>query len=660
MTAERFGRGAALLSLRATLVLGMCLGGFRLPAAAIPAAEKLLPQDTLLLLESPNFAALSESARKLPEYLLWQDSAMRPFREKFLARWNEEFVRPLERELGLEFDNYHGLLQGQLTLALVPRDDDALGLLLLLDTRNKSGQLRKNLAELRKKWFETGKTLRNEKIRDVDFTIVTLSTNDVPKTIRKFFPPSSEVQEVGDDTETLKPAPRSQLVFGQFDSLLIVANSTRTAEQLMVRLAGGSLPCLADLAAYQQNHLACFRDAPLYLWINAKALLDNLFGGSAPKDNPAAPNPFDIKPEKVLNALGISALKTLALSARPSNDGLELQLLLAVPETGRQGIFKVLAGNPKDSRPPAFVPGDVVKFRRWRLDGKKTWAALEKIVNDISPQWLTSINFLLDTADLAAKEKDPGFNIRKNLIGNLGDDLITFQSAPRHSDAADLQPGSSLFLLGSPDPEQLAAAFKSILVYFTQQAGAAPEEREFLGRKIYTVSLAPMPLPVGSSANRRGPVMLSYAASGGYVAFSSDAGVLEEFLRSSGSQRKSLGEAAGLAEAAARVLGPGSSLFGYEDHVQSARAAFELLKQSPGSTPKPVAVTSASLIPGSLPVAGARQTFAGLMDFSLLPSFERIARYFSFSVYGGSTSVDGLTFKMFVPTPPLLRATESR
>jgi hypothetical protein len=44
------------------------------------------------------------------------------------------------------------------------------------------------------------------------------------------------------------------------------------------------------------------------------------------------------------------------------------------------------------------------------------------------------------------------------------------------------------------------------------------------------------------------------------------------------------------------------------------------------------------------------------MDFSLLPSFDKLAKYFTFSVYGGTTTVDGLSYRFFAPVPPSLRA----
>ncbi|HEY2329974.1 MAG TPA: hypothetical protein VGI63_09210, partial [Verrucomicrobiae bacterium] len=42
-------------------------------------------------------------------------------------------------------------------------------------------------------------------------------------------------------------------------------------------------------------------------------------------------------------------------------------------------------------------------------------------------------------------------------------------------------------------------------------------------------------------------------------------------------------------------------------------------------------------------------------DFSLLPDFEPLAKYFYLSVCGSSTTADGLTLKVFSPRPPLLK-----
>jgi hypothetical protein len=73
-----------------------------------------------------------------------------------------------------------------------------------------------------------------------------------------------------------------------------------------------------------------------------------------------------------------------------------------------------------------------------------------------------------------------------------------------------------------------------------------------------------------------------------------------------------------------------------------------------GAAPSPGA--AANLLPSGLNVPATMQSFKDLMDFSLLPPFDSIAKYFHFNVYGESASVDGLTFKWFEPVPPGLKS----
>jgi hypothetical protein len=630
----------------------------------VPAAEKLLPDDTLVLVTAPDFSKLKQACQRLPQVQCWQDPAMRPFREKFMDNWQTEFVQPLETELGLKFKSYFDLLQGQVTFAVTKNGwggdpGQEPGLLLLIDTKDQAGLLRKNLAELRKKWTAAGRPLRTEKVRDVEFSIYSLSTNDVPKTWQKFFPKSPEVQELGDDKQASKPAPKTELVVGQVESLLIVGNALSAVEKVVAHLNGSSLPALADVDAYQADHQALFRDAPFYAWVNAKSFVDLLLKEAAQKkDNPDAPNPFDLKPEKVITALGLGSLKTVALTLQDAPEGESIQVFFAVPDSTRQGLFKILAGEPQETVAPAFVPADAVKFQRWRLDAQKSWATVQTMLSDISPQAVSALNFMLDSADANAKDKDPSFDIRKNLIGNLGNDIVSYEKAPRSGGGSDGS-GPSLFLLGSPNPEQLAASLKSILV-FVEQAGSAPAERDFLGRKIYTVRVGGMGMPMSGGAGGVPATSLSYAGSSRYLAVSTDIALLEEYLRSSENPPKPLRETPGLADAMQKVTGPGTSLFGYENDTETTRAMFEQLRKQPASTNNGSANISVNVSTSGVGLTGPASIFKQWADFSLLPPFDAVAKYFYFSVYGGSATTTGLTLKIFDPLPPALRGTEAR
>src|SRR5439155_9920457 len=196
------------------------------------------------------------------------------------------------------------------------------------------------------------------------------------------------------------------------------------------------------------------------------------------------------------------------------------------------------------------------------------------------------------------------------------------------STATDSKSPPSLFLLGSKNPEQLAAALKSIFAFVNPQAGA-PKEREFLGRKIVSVPVPALPLPMAEPSKPGTPRLLSYASSGGYLAMSTEPSMLEEYLRSSESQGKALRETPGLTEATQKVGGKGTGLFGYENQAETVRAQFEMLRKSSGSG------TNASpfnLLPGILGMSSPEKNFKDWMDFSLLPAFDKLAKYFYFTV----------------------------
>jgi hypothetical protein len=644
-------------------LFGLCCNAQHGGAAAVPAPERLLPEDTLAVVTAPDFTRFKQMCLRLPEIGLWNDEAMRPFRDKFAWKRRQELVEPLERELKASLETVAGLPQGQLTFALTQNGwhgqaSQAPGWLVLVDCKDHRDQLGAILAALQKQWVEAGKSIRTVRIRDFEFSIVPVTTNDLPKALSRFLPRPLEYQELGAENESRRSGAQAQLVIGQADSLLIAGDSAKAVEKVVLRLAGGALPVLGDQAAYGADHQACFRNAPAYAWVNAKALLDLLCRQWAEKkENPETPRPVEEIPlDKLAAACGLTGLKTVALSLEDSNEGLLFRAFLGAPETARRGLLRILAGQAKESSPPPFVPANTVKFQRWRLDGPKVWTTVEQILAELSPQALDGLNYIFEAASARMREQEPGYDLKRALIGNLGDDFIRYEKAPRGLTPAQLRSPPALYLLGSPNPDQLAGALQALFVILPNADSAT--EREFLGRKIRSVPLPstpPLPLP-GSSFRPLGPAMLHYAASRVYVALSSDASLLEEYLRSSENQGKTLRETPGLAEAAQKVTGPGTEWFGYENRLETMRAALEALSADAGSSAS--SPGEASPLPALLGMAPPQQSPRDWADVSLLPPVDKVGKYFHFIVYGGSASVDGLAYKLFVPTPPALAHTQ--
>jgi hypothetical protein len=615
--------------------------------AAIPPAENLLPSDTLLLISVPDFSALRAAGKQSPQWLFWNDAAMKPFHDKFMAKWNEQFIAPLERDLGVKFSDFTDLPQGQLTLAVTQNgwtggDSPAPGVLFLLDAKGKSDLLKTNLAALRKKWADAGKPMHSETIRGISFSVVPLSSNDIPATLAGVFPKRQSVQELGKEN---KPPPPGEIVVGQFESLLIVGSSLKAVEPVATRLTGGALPPLGDNALFAADRLAQFRDAPLYYgWFNAKTLFDVLVHITPPEPNPEAPSPVPPIPwDKILGASGLTGLKSASFSYRESHAGAQLDFYISAPEASRQGIFKIIAAAPKDANPPAFVPADTMKFLRWRVDGQKSWVAFEKILSDISPAWLSSLNSAISIANATTQQKDPNFDVRKNLIGNLGDDWISYQKTPAGKTLADLNSAPSLFLFAALNPEQAVLAIKTVASLTSSQENA-PAPRQFSGRTIYTIALP----------SRGAPRSLYCASSGGYAALTRDVSMLETYLRSADSKAKPLRETAGFVDAAQHIGGAGNGLFAYQNQRETMRVTFEGLKN-----------TKLSPVPQSNG-GGFGWTFSGsillplynflvpMADFTLLPDYDQVSKYFYFSVTSGNITADGFSFKVYAPRPPQL------
>jgi hypothetical protein len=238
------------------------------------------------------------------------------------------------------------------------------------------------------------------------------------------------------------------------------------------------------------------------------------------------------------------------------------------------------------------------------------------------------------------KDKDPNFDSARR-CGRSRGRHISHQKAPKGR-PQELNSAPAPFLLGLPNAEKLVLAFKAVTSMLPPplNTGGEIKEREFLGRKIYSLS----PQVEGVDVPTAG---LQFAASGGFLAVSKDAAMLEEYIRSSESPGKALRDRSGLLEAAQKVGGAGTGWFGFSDEALQMRATIEVLRKSEaGSGETPLFPTG----PFDLNQTRLKDWF----DMSLLPESSRIAKYFYMTVHSGSATADGLSFKYFAPRPPEL------
>lgn len=566
---------------------------------------------------------------------------MKPFHDKFTRSLNNSLIGPLEADLGIKLEDFEDLPQGQLTFAITRngwngKDDHSPGMVFLLDAKEKKNLLATNLATLQKKWTDSGKTLRTQAIRGIPFSVVMVSSNDVPDALTNIFRPRPQTQELGKKPAQEKPR---ELVVGQFDSLLIIGNSVEAVDPIVAHLTGSEMPALSDDSAFNADQQAQFHGSPLYYgWFDAREFFGIMAAVPPPQDNPEAPTIIpQMDPNSIINAMGLATVKSVSFSYFETHEGAQANFFISVPASGRHGILKMFAPVPESASPPVFVPLEATKFFRARIDGQQAWQTLQDMLKSMSPTALIGLNAAIDMANANAQQKDPGFDIRKNLFENLGDDFIRYEKAPG-SASADPAGAPSLFLIGVHNSDRAVAAVAT-LMSLTPSEQKAPAPRDFQGHKIYSLPLPGGRMPGAPST----PRYMYCATSEGYVALTPDVSMLESYLRSEANPPKPLSGFPGLIDAAQHVGGTGNGLFGYQNQRELLRSFFKTLNGQ-----------SLNGVGAMNPMLFLPQAFRDSVDFSLLPDYDAVSKYFYFTVYAGSATVNGISLETFAPRPPQL------
>jgi hypothetical protein len=617
------------------------LSGLSDAGAAERPAQQLLPKDTVMLVTVPDAGKALGLLTNSALGRLWRDPAVKAFKDKFNDKLQTAALGPLQRQLGIHFADYQGLARGQMTFAILPVDPaanpgDHYAAVFLLDAGDHAAQLATNLAALKKKWIDAGNALKTEKIRETEFATFMMTSDQL--SVQKLLPSLADTN--GADIALPKPAPEKvALTFGQSGSLLIISQSSQLIEKILARQAGGLLAGLDEQPAFQNDFAARLQGAPFFAWFNARAVLADLAKPQAPPAASGQSPPGDAAAgDGALATLGFAGLTSASVAYRDTPDGLNLQLFVGAPESGRRGLLQVLTTEAKDSGPPPFVPADAVKFSRVRLDLPKSWRLLESTLNKIYPSVTQTFNYFLE---MAGKAKDEKYDLRAELLGNLGDDIINYERNPVNTTLGDLREAPEIYLVGSPSPFKLASAVKVALGLLTTADKIT--DREFLGRRIYSAALPPT----------LGGRTWHFAASGGYVALTSDVAMLEEFLRSSDGDKPGLSQTPGLAEAAQKAGGGMSAgIFAFSNDKESARTLLETLRKETISGPDLLGLLGLEMRMNKISTVEEASQFKDWCDFSLLPPVDALTKYFNYSVWVGGFTPDGFTLNSFTPALP--------
>lgn len=630
-------------------------------AGVLPGPEVYLPADTLAVVTVPDMGRWDAATQGLALRRLWGDPAMKPFRDRLEVSWRTEVLEPLERELGVRVWDCLELVHGQWTFAWIRdgwegRAGQRSSWLMVMDARERGGKLEVMLKGARSRWLASGRGIRRELLQGVAFDVVEVSSGDLAGLFKAgtnavsgaaVSGGTNAVPAVGGVVGT--NGVRSVWI-GQVGSVLVAGSSGRVLDRVLARLGGvgGGEAVLGATADFRGDREVLSGSGVGYGWLHVTPLVamlnrelrerggDGVEGKGEPGMREAV---------KAVDALGLGGVKTAVVVVEADGRGPVGRLYLGVPEAGRKGIFRVLTPEKLDSLPPAFVGVDVLQAVRWRVDLPRVWSTLESALLSISPEFGGVLQM---TFNVLGKDADSGFDFRRQVIPNLGTDLVLVERMDRVGGLRDLGNPPKLLLWGTPKPDLLVRGIRAL-------GSLAPTGGDPLSQKEWTTNGHVLRTMVLESAEGVTNRAVTFGRVGESVAISGSPGVVEAYALSVtngvvgvvGGGRALRTDPAFLA-AVERVRGGDGGLLGYRNAAVSMRLFFDVVRVNPGEVER---VWDQVRVPSRLAGVEGGRPLKEWVDFSLLPPYEAVSKYFGFTVFAGRSTKDGLMWTWHAPTP---------
>ncbi|MEE2714949.1 MAG: hypothetical protein VYD34_02960 [Verrucomicrobiota bacterium] len=583
------------------------------PLWAAMAPETILPVNTFAVATVPDLNRARQFFKADPLVQMWKDPAMVAFTRKIEKAFSENVMQRIRKEAPIQPGEIWKLAQGQVTVALTRKPGQpSPGVILLVDSESKAAELDRGMLQLREALVDNQVEHERLRIEGTDFVHILNSRR-----------------------------PGSGVYLGQSKSLFIAASTEQLATTLVKNHKNPKANALLkDNAAFAVQHKAQFNGAWMYGWLNFSTVLEVVNAEIEKRRDPdAEPNPLMPEPQRVIEALGFTGLKSVGMSGRTDENGTLLEITVAVPEAARRGIFSMMAPPNKDAGPPPFVPADVVSFGRWRHSAAHLWKTFIDTANEITPAAAGAMAFF----QAQVQTENPDFKLKAQLIDTMGDDFIMIEMAPRGEKIQDLLNPPRLYMVNSKNPK---VTLQAIMDLISMVVETPPEEDEIEGRTLYSYHFGNFVDDQETSVHA--------VAVGEYVLFSQNLKTMKQYLDGPKEGAKPLAKLAGLKKAAKKVGGLDGGAFGFENSKLMVRGLFTVLKKNPNLISDTFGGLPQGIDPDTgLPIRG--DWFGKWLDFKMLPEFKQISKYLHYTVVGIKADKQGIRMGLFMPIPPALK-----
>jgi len=587
-----------LLAVTACLLLAATSASAR----ELPKAAKLVPPQTILLVEISDFAQLKSQFEKTTLYRLYTDPAMAAFVANAKQKWQQEVQK-------LDSNN---IFKGFFDAGLVPEGKVALA---LVDVPQADAN--KPPAVVITQW--------GQKIAEVKAAMNKVLEKNAELGGHK--KPGEEFRGVS--VETIVDEQGSEFSYCFANDCFIASVYPELLKFVVAHVQGAGSTTLLDAGDYSSTIGAVGPYHDIDIYVNLSHIISNALAKDASG-----------RVKSTISNLGLDNVSALACAiglARTPGNWYDGKAILKI-DGAKKGICKALQADSAPLDAPRFIPASTYSATFLNLDIIRAVEELINILSSFSPQLAAPLYMPLMPP---TPDGQPPVQLKSGIIDYLGSQIIVAQNADKPY-SKDSAPAQTLVAIGVRDRASLEKNISQI--YNAMVLPSNPEAmRELLGYTVYTVNLAGLPFmprpgnrPMGApAAPTQTPQVpkLAFTITDTHIVFGTEATVERAIRTLAKAEAKSLVSEPWF-RAAKAALPSAVGLATVENRAVSMELLWWMVKQSPDSAAVPAGSSMAFSFAGG-----------GLLDFDLLPEFDMVRKYFGVSVFYGISRPDGFFFE---------------
>ena len=600
-------------------------------AAELPVTAKLVPPETILLMDINNFNQLRGQFEKTNIYRLYEDPAMADFIDNFKTRWQEKKQESKREFLKIIADA--GVMPlGRVAVAVVldeqVKDINEPPILVVTQWGDKIGKVKEAVNKMTRKAIEDGGRRQTEDYRGVEIV-------------------------------TVEKKPPKAVHYCYFDDCLIGSTSPNVLKFVIAQIRGAGSTILADDRDYTATVRAInpASEGRIDLYVNIKQLVKSELA----EDTTG-------KVRAMIDNLGLNNVTSFGCSVEPAGGpgGSSVAKAILKIDGAKEGICKMLEVESAPVRMPKFIAASACSVSVVNLNIKKAFDELANIMTKFSPQ-MAAIMYMPVLPP--GPQGEPGLQLKADVIDHLGSQIVLAQSVerPQPDARAEKEPLPATQSVVAIAIENRSALEKSLsLIHGKMIAPDNPDaRRELLGHTIYSVDLSglmpmlggpPARKPLRAAAEPVAPPIpkMAFTVTDTHLIFASESAV-EQAVRTLGSGAESVVSAKWFNKARSNIPSV-VGLAGLQNNAVSGELLWSTMRRSKKpdkadgedqSNQIGVGISSGSILPQVMFTQGG----AALFDFSLLPEFDAVKKYFGLSTFYGISRQDGFFFEFKYMNP---------